>query len=312
MVGQGREDPNDSTPRPGSRDPISRIERLVPLHFKLSGDTSVVSADVASGSRIRSAEGIAWRADASSLSLEVPGRRVTLGHNLPRSIDLRQLLGHSLRVTLVDEVTSATRAGTTSRLTLADGSEVEAEAVLVATGRLRNVEGLGLERAGVRHDPRTGIAVNTRLQTSSPDIFAAGDVVSRLQLTHAADAQARVVVRNALFLGRARADELVIPWCTYTRPEIAHIGATRATLAQSARPFEALRAFRRCLSDWNGFSGQERFVHAQVDRAPQDGIGRHAVPLGDNEDIARDDFAPGDAPANTSPGDQCARAGKVA
>jgi len=108
MHGQGREDPSDSArPRPGAKDPISRVERLVPLHFALSGDTSVVAEDAASGSRIRSAEGIAWRADSSSLSLEVPGRRVALGHNLPSSIDLRQLLGHSLRITLVDELTSA-------------------------------------------------------------------------------------------------------------------------------------------------------------------------------------------------------------
>jgi hypothetical protein len=104
MHGQGQADTSESVGRePGAREPISRIERLVPLYFSLSGDASVVAADVAGGSRIRSAEGIAWRADSTRLCLEVPGKRVALSHNLPRSIDLQPLLGHSLRVTLVEE-----------------------------------------------------------------------------------------------------------------------------------------------------------------------------------------------------------------
>ena len=64
----------------------------------------------------------------------------------------------------------------------------------------------------------------TRLRTTNPRIFAAGDVCSRYKFTHAADFMARIVIRNALFKGRARASALVIPWCTYTSPEIAHVG----------------------------------------------------------------------------------------
>jgi pyruvate/2-oxoglutarate dehydrogenase complex dihydrolipoamide dehydrogenase (E3) component len=105
-----------------------------------------------------------------------------------------------------------------------------ADAILVAVGRRPNVQGLGLEAAGVRHGP-AGVTVNDHLRTTNPHVYAAGDVCSAYKFTHAADALARVVLRNALFFGRARASELVIPWCTYTDPEVAHVGLT----AQQAR-----------------------------------------------------------------------------
>ncbi|RPJ73115.1 MAG: mercuric reductase, partial [Desulfobacteraceae bacterium] len=95
--------------------------------------------------------------------------------------------------------------------------------LLVAVGRSPNVEGLGLEAAGVAY-AKKGIQVNDRLQTSQPDIYAAGDICSPYQFTHAADFMARTVIRNALFFGRAKASALTIPWCTYTEPEIAHVG----------------------------------------------------------------------------------------
>ncbi len=109
----------------------------------------------------------------------------------------------------------------------AAGSEqlVEADALLVATGRRAVVDGLGLETAGVDFGPQ-GITVDPCLRTTNPRIYAAGDVCSRYQFTHAADAMARVVLRNALFGGHERADQLVMPWCTYTSPEIAHVGMT--------------------------------------------------------------------------------------
>jgi pyruvate/2-oxoglutarate dehydrogenase complex dihydrolipoamide dehydrogenase (E3) component len=90
-------------------------------------------------------------------------------------------------------------------------------------GRTPNIEGLGLGAAGVRSD-RNGITVNDRLQTSNPDIYAAGDICSPYKFTHTADAQARILLANALFKGRQKVSDLVIPWCTYTDPEIAHVG----------------------------------------------------------------------------------------
>jgi pyruvate/2-oxoglutarate dehydrogenase complex dihydrolipoamide dehydrogenase (E3) component len=93
--------------------------------------------------------------------------------------------------------------------------EVQADSILVAVGRAPNVEGLALEAAGVGFDPVSGIVVNDFLQTSNPRIYAAGDICSRFKFTHAADAMARIVLQNALFLGRARVSALNIPWCTY-------------------------------------------------------------------------------------------------
>jgi pyruvate/2-oxoglutarate dehydrogenase complex dihydrolipoamide dehydrogenase (E3) component len=71
---------------------------------------------------------------------------------------------------------------------------------------------------------RTGVEIDDRLRTSNKRIFAVGDVCSRLQFTHSADFQARLVIANALFFGRGRNSKLVIPWCTYTSPEVAHVG----------------------------------------------------------------------------------------
>ncbi len=101
--------------------------------------------------------------------------------------------------------------------------EAVGDELLVAVGRAPNVEGLGLEEAGIRHDA-TGVVVDDRLRTTNRRVYAAGDVCSPWKFTHAADAMARIVVQNALFLGRKRASALVVPWCTYTDPEVAHVG----------------------------------------------------------------------------------------
>jgi pyruvate/2-oxoglutarate dehydrogenase complex dihydrolipoamide dehydrogenase (E3) component len=101
--------------------------------------------------------------------------------------------------------------------------QLAVDEILVATGRLPNVEGIDLEVAGISWTPR-GVEVDDRLRTANPRVFACGDVASPLRFTHAADAQARLVVQNALFFGRAKASALTIPWCTFTHPEIAHVG----------------------------------------------------------------------------------------
>ncbi len=95
--------------------------------------------------------------------------------------------------------------------------------LLVAVGRAPNVENLNLEAAGVDFD-RKGVRVNDHMQTTNPRVYAAGDVCSPYQFTHTADFMARIVIQNALFKGRKKASVLTIPWCTYTSPEIAHVG----------------------------------------------------------------------------------------
>jgi pyruvate/2-oxoglutarate dehydrogenase complex dihydrolipoamide dehydrogenase (E3) component/uncharacterized membrane protein YdjX (TVP38/TMEM64 family) len=100
---------------------------------------------------------------------------------------------------------------------------IACDAILVAIGRTPNLENLGLDEAGVCFTAR-GIDVDERLRTSNVRVFAAGDVCSRYQFTHAADAMARIVIANALFLARRKVTDLVIPWCTFSDPEIAHVG----------------------------------------------------------------------------------------
>ncbi len=101
--------------------------------------------------------------------------------------------------------------------------EITADAILVAVGRTPNVEGLGLEAAGVAFDG-SGVTVDDRLRTTNRRVYAAGDICTPYQFTHAADAMARVVLQNTLFMGRKKASSLVIPWSTYCDPEIAHVG----------------------------------------------------------------------------------------
>jgi pyruvate/2-oxoglutarate dehydrogenase complex dihydrolipoamide dehydrogenase (E3) component/uncharacterized membrane protein YdjX (TVP38/TMEM64 family) len=102
-------------------------------------------------------------------------------------------------------------------------TELLCEAILVSVGRTPNMEGMGLDDAGVQYNS-LGVVVDNRLRTTNPRIFAAGDICSRYKFTHAADAMARIVIANALFFARRKVTDLVIPWCTYTDPEIAHVG----------------------------------------------------------------------------------------
>ncbi|MBH0198385.1 MAG: mercuric reductase [Nitrospira sp.] len=106
--------------------------------------------------------------------------------------------------------------------------DVTVDEILVGVGRTPNVEGLGLETVGVEYD-RAGVKVDHRLQTTNPKIYAAGDICSRYKFTHAADAMAQIVIQNALFphpfgLAYASVDSLTMPWCTFTEPEVAHVG----------------------------------------------------------------------------------------
>jgi pyruvate/2-oxoglutarate dehydrogenase complex dihydrolipoamide dehydrogenase (E3) component len=167
------------------------------------------------------------------------GSRVTLLAAADRLLtkddpDAAQVVAAALRRDGVDVLTGARvdsvaagGDGTAVRYTRGGtSSEFIASHLLVAAGRAPNVEGMGLEAAGVEFDAKEGVRVDERMRTSNPRVYAIGDVASRYRFTHAADAQARLVVRNALFFGRAKASALVIPWCTYTAPELAQVGIT--------------------------------------------------------------------------------------
>jgi len=105
---------------------------------------------------------------------------------------------------------------------------VVVDEILVGAGRAPNVDGLNLESVGVEYDKRKGVFVNDYLQTTNPKIYAAGDICMNWKFTHAADAAARIVLKNTLFspfgFGKYKLSDLVMPWATYTDPEIAHVG----------------------------------------------------------------------------------------
>ena len=111
---------------------------------------------------------------------------------------------------------------------------------------------LGLETVGVAFDPRQGVRVDDTLQTTNPRVFAVGDVCMSWKFTHAADAAAKIAVQNALFsvgpFGRKKLSALVMPWCTYTDPELAHVGLSEAT-AQAGNV--AIDTYRVALSENN-------------------------------------------------------------
>jgi pyruvate/2-oxoglutarate dehydrogenase complex dihydrolipoamide dehydrogenase (E3) component len=103
-------------------------------------------------------------------------------------------------------------------------STIAVDHILTGIGRIPSVEGLDLEKAGVAYDDIPGIKVDVFLQTTEPRIYAAGDVCLAHKFTHAAEASARLAVANALVGGGKKWSEVTIPWCTYTDPEVAHVG----------------------------------------------------------------------------------------
>ncbi|MDH3240938.1 MAG: FAD-dependent oxidoreductase [Alphaproteobacteria bacterium] len=118
---------------------------------------------------------------------------------------------------------------------------IEGSHLLVAIGRAANVEGLGLDAAGVRYSPR-GIEVDARLRSSNKKIFAIGDVAGGYQFTHVAGYHAGIVIRNALFRLPAKADHSAVPWVTYTDPELANVGLSEAAARDAGPEPTILRA----------------------------------------------------------------------
>ena len=159
-----------------------------------------------------------------------------------------------------------------------DGSErsTEFDALLIATGRKPAVMGLRLEKAGVAFDGRMGVEVNDRLQTTNPNVYAVGDVASRYQFTHVADFMARLAIRNALFFGRDKYSDLLIPWATYTDPEIAHVGLYEKDLREQGVDF---LTFQRDFEDVDRaiLDGETGFVKVHVKKRTGEILGATIV-----------------------------------
>ena len=154
---------------------------------------------------------------------------------------------------------------------------IAVDEILTGTGRAPNVEGLNLETVGVRYDPRKGVLVNDHLQTTNSRIYAAGDICLAWKFTHAADFSARIVIQNALFLGRKKASALTMPWCTYTDPEIAHVGLyERETRERSLEVDTYVREFKevdRAILDGE----EEGFVKFHVKKGRDEILGATIV-----------------------------------
>lgn len=135
------------------------------------------------------------------------------------------------------------------------GHEIEArgEEILVAAGRAPTAGSLGLGEAGIELEGK-GLVVDERLRTTAPNVYAAGDITGKYLFTHVAEYQARNALRNALFPAKARVDHRVVPWTTFTDPEVARVGLTEE---QARREHKGVEVFRK------PFAG--------VDRAMADG-----------------------------------------
>lgn len=138
----------------------------------------------------------------------------------------KQLEAEGIRVLTRSRATSASRRQGKKALVV-NGNTLLVEEILVAAGRIPNVEGLALETAGVKVSEE-GIQVNGKLQTSNPRIYAVGDVIGGYQFTHVAGYEAAVALVNSLFLPVSKANYRVIPWATFTDPELARVGLTEA------------------------------------------------------------------------------------
>mmetsp|Transcript_8373 Transcript_8373/g.14472 ORF Transcript_8373/g.14472 Transcript_8373/m.14472 type:complete len:736 (+) Transcript_8373:28-2235(+) len=155
--------------------------------------------------------------------------------------------------------------------------KIEVDQLLVSTGRVPNVEGLNLEGAGVKYNKRDGVLVSDTLQTSNSNVYAAGDICSVFKFTHMADAHARIVIKNALFFGSAKASALTLPWCTYTEPELAHVGLYESDMEEKGIKYTT---FRRDFDDVDRAitDGQtEGFVKVHVEKGTDKIIGATIV-----------------------------------
>ncbi len=172
------------------------------------------------------------------------------------------------------QITSFTEANGQFNVTLADGSELNPDAIILAVGRKPNTEGLGLAEAGVELN-NSRVVVDRHLQTNCPGIYAAGDVIGGWQLAHVAFAEGICAAEHALGQDRAM-DYRVVPRCVFTIPEYAAVGVSEAE-AQNHQPVKVARFPFKSLGMGQATGELEGLVkiitHAQTDQI----LGAHVV-----------------------------------
>ena len=200
-------------------------------------------------------------------------------------VELRETLEASgIRFVMGVAVDSVAQVDGETRVVLANGDTLVCQRLLVATGRAPNIEKLALDTAGIAHGS-SGVTTDARLRTNHKHVFAIGDVAGREAFTHAAGAHASVVVKQALFGLPAKATQQVIPWVTYTDPELAHAGMTKAE-RDAAYPGDAQRTLEIPFADLDRARCEDKTVgriRVVVDRKGRilsaDILGQHAGEL---------------------------------
>ncbi len=179
------------------------------------------------------------RLDVEVHLFDMADRVLPLEEQEASSIVATALQQHGVKLHLNTPVSSLSRQDSKIVVHCPDLT-VNADHFFVAVGRRANIEGLNLDATGVVIQGGL-IKVDQRQRTSNRRIYAAGDICSRTQFTHNAEAQARIVVQNALFAPTASYDKLIIPHCTYTDPEVAHVGRSAADLTKNGVNFDSYR-----------------------------------------------------------------------
>jgi glutathione reductase (NADPH) len=215
------------------------------------------------------------------------GSRVTQVYRGPQVLrgfddDIRGFVAAEMRKKGVElrthaHVDALQRTGDGLRATLQDGSTLEVDAVLAATGRRPNVGGLGLEAAGVRVNEHGAIAVDDELRTSAPHIFAVGDVIDRVQLTPVALAEAMVVVDRLFGSGRRTMDYENIPTAVFTHPNVGTVGLTEAQARDRHPTLRIYRSEFRALKHTLSMSSERTLMKLVVDDASDRVLGVHMV-----------------------------------
>jgi pyruvate/2-oxoglutarate dehydrogenase complex dihydrolipoamide dehydrogenase (E3) component len=184
------------------------------------------------------------------------GSQVTVVEMLPRILpredaDAAEVVAQSLRADGIAlhtglQAVRVERSGGAKRVVCrpagqADAPEqtLEVDEILVAVGRRAQLSDLGLEALGVRSE-HGRLQVDARLRTSVRSIYACGDAVGPYQFTHMANEQARVVIQNALLPFKTRIDYRVVPWCTFTDPELARVGLSEDEAQQQGTPYRCI------------------------------------------------------------------------
>ena len=188
-----------------------------------------------------------------------------------------EMVKHGIDLRLRTDVRALKETAGGIEVQLADGHCLDADTVLLATGRVPNVNGLGLEAAGVRQGKADAIEVDARFRTSVPSIYAVGDVTARVQLTPVALAEAMAVVDHLFGEGRRRMDYENIPTAVFTHPNIGTVGLTEQQARERVGQVTIYRTDFKALKHTLSGSSERCLMKLVVDTASDRVLGLHMV-----------------------------------